>query len=114
MSARSARGSTLTGPSPLATTLVGSSCRMFENDHRVCGKRNQLPSAKRISLSGGGGAPTIHPMVTGSLACASNACGMVVATVARADCTPQVDTTAFPAHTPDVHGHQPGAGTTLD
>ena len=56
---------------------------MFENDQRVCGKRNQLPSAKRISLSGGGGEPTIQPIVTGSLARASRACGGVTLTNSR-------------------------------
>ena len=46
---------------------------MFENDQRVCGNRNQLLSENRTSLSCGGGAPTIQPMVTGSLARAFSA-----------------------------------------
>ena len=45
---------------------------MFEYDQRVRGKRAKLPSAKRISLSGGGGDPTIQPMRTGSLSIASS------------------------------------------
>ena len=45
---------------------------MFEYDQRVRGKRAKLPSAKRISLSGGGGDPTIQPMRTGSLSMASS------------------------------------------
>src|SRR5688572_27349538 len=48
---------------------------MCEYDQRVCGKRNQLPSANLMTLSGGGGEPIIQPIVTGSLARASRACG---------------------------------------
>ena len=70
-SVRSARGSSHTGASPRGTTLVGRNIRMCAYDQRVRGNREKLLSAKRISLSGGGGEPTIHPMRTGSLATAS-------------------------------------------
>ena len=45
---------------------------MFENDQRDCGNRRKVLSAKRINLSAGGGAPTIHPIATGSLSRAVN------------------------------------------
>ena len=50
---------------------------MFEYDQRVRGNRKALPSAKRISLSGGGGEPTIHRRAAGSLAAASSFSVMV-------------------------------------
>src|SRR5574339_562182 len=70
-SVRSSRGRALTGRSARRTTLVGRNCRMCEYDHRVRGNFEKLLSAKRIILSGGGGAPTIQPMRTGSLSTAS-------------------------------------------
>jgi hypothetical protein len=84
MSARSALGNDVGGPPPRETTRVGISCRMFENDQRVCGNRNQLPSANRICLSVGGGAPTIQPRTRGSLACASSGAAAVVCAAAGA------------------------------
>src|SRR5260370_33674298 len=72
MSVRSALGNSLTAALPRATTRVGTNCRILENDQRLCGKREKLPSAKRIVLLGAGGEPAIHPIATGSLALASS------------------------------------------
>ncbi len=71
-SVRSALGSGTTAAGPRETTLVGTSRRMFEYDHRVRGKRKALPSANWISLSAGGGEPTIHCSTAGSLEAASS------------------------------------------
>lgn len=65
----------LTAPFPRATTRVGTNCRIFENDHRVSGKRDELPSENRMILSAGGGLPTIHRIAAGSLALASRGAG---------------------------------------
>ena len=57
------------------TRLVGTSSRMCEKAHRVCGNVRKLPSANATILSAGGGDPAIHPSATGSVARASGKTG---------------------------------------
>src|SRR5262245_50370861 len=75
MSLRSARGSGDAALSLRQTLLVGRKRWKFANDQRVCGKAKCEPLENWISLSAGGGAPTIQPIFTGSESAALSGAG---------------------------------------
>src|SRR6516225_325518 len=66
MSLRSARGSSDTGPSPRRMLTWGRNWWKCDRPQRFDGGLKWLPAAHRMRLSGGGGKPTIQPILTGS------------------------------------------------